>query len=135
MKVLSLFDGISCGRIALDRAGIEVEEYYASEIKEDGMKVSKDNYPDIIQLGDVTMVATEDHDELKGIVDLIIGGSPCQSFSNAGNKEGFDGKSGLFYEYIRVLKKSKAQILPSRKCQDEERMARYYNGDFERNIS
>lgn len=59
MKILSLFDGISCGRIALERAGIPVEVYYASEIKEDAIKVSKDNYTDIIQLGDVTKITKE----------------------------------------------------------------------------
>lgn len=104
MKILSLFDGISCGRIALERAGIPVEEYYASEIKEDAIKVSKDNYKDIIHLGDVTKITK---DSVGGGIDLLIGGSPCQSFSNAGNREGFNGKSGLFYEYVRLLKELK----------------------------
>ena len=103
MNVLSLFDGISCGRVALERAGIKVDKYYSCEIKEDGLKVSKDNWPDIIQLGDVT--------KLKGKmlpkIDLLIGGSPCQSFSNAGKRQGFDGKSGLFWEYVRLLKEIK----------------------------
>ena len=103
MKILSLFDGISCGRVALDRAGIKVDKYYASEIKEDAIKVSKYNYPDIIQVGDITKLKGEDFKD----IDLIIGGSPCQSFSNAGNKEGFEGKSGLFYEYLRMLKEIK----------------------------
>lgn len=103
MKILSLFDGISCGRIALERAGIPVEVYYASEIKEDAIKVSQDNYPDIIRLGDVTKITKE----MVGDIDLLIGGSPCQSFSNAGNREGFNGKSGLFYEYVRLLKELK----------------------------
>lgn len=103
MKILSLFDGISCGRIALERAGIPVEVYYASEIKQDAIKVSKDNYPDIIQVGDITKLKGEDFSG----VDIIIGGSPCQSFSNAGKKEGFDGKSGLFYEFVRMLKEVK----------------------------
>lgn len=99
MKILSLFDGISCGRVALERAGIPVGVYYASEIKEDAIKVSKDNYPDIIQLGDVTKLSFQEGD-----FDMVIGGSPCQSFSNAGKKEGFEGKSRLFYEYLRILK-------------------------------
>lgn len=103
MKILSLFDGISCGRIALERAGIPVEVYYASEIKQDAIKVSKDNYLDIIQVGDITKLKGEDFSG----VDMIIGGSPCQSFSNAGKKEGFDGKSGLFYEFVRMLKEVK----------------------------
>lgn len=103
MKILSLFDGISCGRVAIERAGIPVEVYYASEIKQDAIKVSKDNYPDIIQVGDITKLKGEDFSG----VDMIIGGSPCQSFSNAGKKEGFDGKSGLFYEFVRMLKEVK----------------------------
>jgi DNA (cytosine-5)-methyltransferase 3A len=112
MKILSLFDGISCGYIALERAGINVERYYASEIKEDALKVSRNNYPDIIQLGDVkellrkfTQLYYFGSEESN--IDLLIGGSPCQSFSNAGKKEGFDGKSGLFYDYIRILKEVK----------------------------
>jgi len=103
MNVLSLFDGISCGRIALERAGIKVDKYYASEIKEEAIKVSLDNWKDIIQVGDITKLKGDNFKD----IDLIIGGSPCQSFSNAGNKEGFDGKSGLFYEYLRLLKEIK----------------------------
>lgn len=103
MNVLSLFDGISCGRIALERANIKVDKYYSSEIKKDAIKVSKENYPNIIQVGDITKLKGNDFKD----IDLIIGGSPCQSFSNAGNKEGFDGKSGLFYEYLRLLKEVK----------------------------
>jgi site-specific DNA-cytosine methylase len=100
MKVLSLFDGISCGRVALERAGIPVEVYYASEIEQKPIEISKKNYPDIIQLGDVTKITKE----MVGEVDLICGGSPCQSFSNAGNRAGFDGKSGLFWEFARLVK-------------------------------
>lgn len=100
MNVLSLFDGISCGRVALERAGIEVDKYYASEIEEKSIQISRKNYPDIIQVGDVTQLKGEDFKD----IDIIIGGSPCQSFSNAGNRLGFDGKSGLFYEYVRLLK-------------------------------
>lgn len=109
MKVLSLFDGISCGRIALERVGIPVEVYYSSEIKEDAIKVSRSNYPDIIQLGDITTIDDrfDINEEFGNGIDLLIGGSPCQSFSNAGNKEGFDGKSKLFWEYIRILKATK----------------------------
>ena len=98
--VLSLFDGMSCGQIALNRAGISYGEYYASEIDTHAIKVTQHNYPNTIQLGSVT--------EIKGVdlpqVDLLIGGSPCQSFSNAGDGSGFDGKSGLFYEYVRLLR-------------------------------
>lgn len=103
MNVLSLFDGISCGRVALERAGIKVDKYYSSEIKEDAIKVSKDNYPNIIQVGDITKLKGEDFKD----IDLIIGGSPCQSFSIAGNREGFDGKSKLFWEFVRLLKEIK----------------------------
>lgn len=110
MKVLSLFDGMSCGRIALERAGFEVEEYYASEIDKYAVQVSKDNYPDIIHIGDVTQVSYKDgvlHTQFGSYqtdVDMVIGGSPCQSFSVAGNGKGFDGSSGLFYEWVRILR-------------------------------
>jgi DNA (cytosine-5)-methyltransferase 3A len=116
MKIISLFDGISCGKIALERANIPVEKYFASEIKEDAILVSKDNYPDIVRLGDITKITFDSyglHCPSEGFVrksqkiDIIIGGSPCQSFSNAGKREGFDGKSGLFWEYIRLLKEVK----------------------------
>jgi DNA-cytosine methyltransferase len=100
INVLSLFDGMSCGQIALNKVGIEYENYFASEIDKYAIQVTQKNYPNTKQLGSVT--------EVKGIdlpkIDLLIGGSPCQSFSNAGNGTGFDGKSGLFYEYVRLLK-------------------------------
>lgn len=73
MNVLSLFDGISCGRVALERAGIKVDRYYASEIKPIAIKVTQANYPDTIQIGDVTQVKAEDLPK----IDLMIGGSPC----------------------------------------------------------
>lgn len=119
MKVLSLFDGISCGQIALERAGIKVEEYYASEIKNHAIKVTQKNYPNTIQIGDVTKIfyengvlKTENGDFLVGEIDIIIGGSPCQDFSLANiykqdkeNTYGLKGeKSSLFYEYLRLLK-------------------------------
>ena len=110
MKVLSLFDGLSAGRLALERAGIEVESYYASEIDKYASTVSKKNWPDIIPIGDVTQVSYKDgvlHTQFGSYqtdIDMVIGGSPCQSFSVAGNQEGFDGKSGLFYEWVRILR-------------------------------
>lgn len=110
MKVLSLFDGISCGRVALDKLGVDVDTYIACEIKPEAIQVSKFNYPDIIQAGSVENMGVQwlvDNSYDLFQVDLLIGGSPCQSFSNAGNKEGFDGKSKLFYEFIRVLKEVK----------------------------
>ena len=110
MKVLSLFDGMSAGRIALERAGFEVEEYYASEIDKYAVQVSKDNYPDIIHIGDVTQVSYKDgvlHTQFGSYqtdIDMVIGGSPCTSFSVAGKGKGFDGESGLFYEWVRILR-------------------------------
>lgn len=103
LNVLSLFDGISCGRVALERAGIKVDKYFASEIDKYAIQVSKKNFPDIIHIGSVVDVKWEDYKN----IDLLIGGSPCQSFSIAGKQEGFDGKSGLFYEYLRILKEVK----------------------------
>ena len=101
INVLSLFDGMSCGQIALERAGIQVNNYVASEIKPHAIKVTQHNYPKTIQLGDVTKITK---DRLPKI-DMVIGGSPCQDFSR-GNKErlGLDGeKSGLFMQYLRIV--------------------------------
>lgn len=105
MNVLSLFDGMSCGQIALERAGIKVDKYFASEIKPHAIEVTQHNYPNTIQLGDVKNVLAKDLPK----IDLLIGGSPCQDLSQA-NKEklGLDGdKSGLFYEYLRLLRETK----------------------------
>ena len=99
MNVLSLFDGMSCGQIALNRLGIKYDKYYASEIDKHSILVTMNNYPNTIQIGDVCNIKSSDFPK----IDLIIGGSPCQSFSNAGNGSGFDGKSGLFWEYHRIL--------------------------------
>jgi len=99
MNVLSLFDGMSCGRLALERAGIDVGSFFASEIDPMAIKVAMKNYPDTMQIGDVTKVSGKDLPK----IDLLIGGSPCQSLSNAGDGTGFDGKSGLFYEWTRLL--------------------------------
>ena len=103
MNVLSLFDGMSCGQIALNKLNKKIDNFYASEIDKHAIKVTQYNFPNTIQLGDVTELNT---DKLPKI-DLLIGGSPCQSFSNAGNGKGFDGKSGLFYEYVRILNEVK----------------------------
>ena len=100
INVLSLFDGMSCGQIALNKVGIEYENYFASEIEQAPIKVTQHNYPNTIQLGSVLNVKASDLPK----IDLLIGGSPCQSFSNAGKGEGFYGKSGLFWEYVRLLK-------------------------------
>lgn len=102
INVLSLFDGMSCGRIALDRAGIEVKNYYSSEVDKYAIKVSKANWDDITHLGDVTK--WEDWDIDWGSIDLLIGGSPCQGFSFAGNQLAFDDeRSKLFFVYVDIL--------------------------------
>jgi DNA (cytosine-5)-methyltransferase 3A len=127
MNVVSLFDGMSCGQIALERTKIKVENYFASEIDPLAIKVTQYNYPNTIQLGNVTDIKGTDLPQ----VDLFIGGSPCQSFSLAGKKKGmvtsenievvtlekylelkengysFSGQSYLFWEYVRLLKEIK----------------------------
>lgn len=104
MNVLSIFDGISCGRVALDRAGINVGSYYASEIDKFAIKVSESNYPDIIRLGDVTKWREWDIDWSS--IDLVTGGSPCQGFSFAGKQLAFDDpRSKLFFEMVLIIKK------------------------------
>ena len=127
MNVLSLFDGMSCGQIALERAGIKVDNYFASEIDKYAIQVTQKNYPKTIQLGSVIDVSSENLPK----IDLLIGGSPCQSFSFAGKMKGmstkdeqeilslehyldlkeqgfeFEGQSYLFWEYVRLLKETK----------------------------
>ena len=105
MKVLSLFDGISCGMVALQRAGIKVERYVAYEIEENAIKVSKANWDNIEHCGDVT---TADFSQYKGF-DAIIGGFPCQDLSiNKKNREGLNGKrSGLFWYLVRAIEEVK----------------------------
>lgn len=101
LKVVSLFDGISCGRIALERVNIPVRQYFASEIKPDALKVTMSNYPDTIQLGDVRNI---NFAESVGGCDLLIGGSPCQDLSHAHSERlGLQGqKSSLFWEFVRA---------------------------------
>jgi DNA (cytosine-5)-methyltransferase 3A len=126
-NVLSLFDGISCGQIALNRAGISYDNYYASEVDKHVIKATQHNYPNTIQLGSITEVSGSDLPK----IDLLIGGSSCQNFSFAGNRVGmstvdgvkitsleqylelknngfeFKGESYLFWEYIRLLNEVK----------------------------
>lgn len=102
MKVLSLFDGIGCGRLALKRAGIKVDSYDAYEIEKNAIKATQTNFPDVIHHGDVTK---EDFTKYKGKIDLLIGGSPCQGFSSSGKQLNFnDPRSKLFFEYVRAIK-------------------------------
>jgi site-specific DNA-cytosine methylase len=106
LNVLSLFDGISCGRVALDRAGINVDKYYASEIDDDPIKVSLKNYPDIVQVGNVTALNGENFEN----IDLLFGGSPCTYWSVANHKNRETTTEGLGYilfkHYVRVLKET-----------------------------
>ena len=105
INVLSLFDGMSCGQIALQRAGIKVNKYFASEIKPHAIKVTQTNYPKTIQLGDVTQVKGSDLPK----IDLLIGGSPCKGISRLNkNQEGLEHtESKLFWEYVRLLEETK----------------------------
>ena len=101
MNVLSLFDGMSCGQIALNRASIKYDNYFASEIDKYAIKVTMANYPKTIQLGDVTQVKGADLPK----IDILLGGSPCQGFSFAGKQLNFeDPRSKLFFEYVRLLR-------------------------------
>jgi DNA (cytosine-5)-methyltransferase 3A len=105
MIVLSLFDGMSCGQLALKKSNIKVEKYYASEIKQHAIKCTQHNFPDTIQLGDIRNIKAEDLPQ----IDLLIGGSPCQDFSIASkDRKGLEGeKSSLFFEYLRLFKECK----------------------------
>jgi len=107
MNVLSLFDGISCGQVALERAGIEITNYLASELDKNAIKVTQSNHPNTIQIGDVTKVKGADLPK----IDLLIGGSPCQGFSFAGKQLNFeDPRSKLFFEFVRLLKECKPKF-------------------------
>ena len=102
MNILSLFDGMSCGRIAAERAGFNVENYYASELDKYAITVTQANWPNTIQLGDVTKWREWDIDWAS--IDLLIGGSPCQGFSFAGKQLAFDDpRSMLFFVYVDIL--------------------------------
>ena len=104
LNVLSLFDGMSCGQIALERAGIKVNNYFASEIDKYAIQVAKHNYPNMQHIGDVTQVKASELPK----IDLLIGGSPCQGFSFAGKQLNFeDPRSKLFFEFTRLLKECK----------------------------
>lgn len=104
INVLSLFDGISCGQLALERAGIDVDTYYASEIDQHAISVTQHHYPNTIQLGSITDVFGSQLPK----IDLLIGGSPCQGFSFNGKQLNFDDpRSALFFEYVRLWNECK----------------------------
>jgi len=104
MNVLSLFDGMSCGQIALNRLGVKYDKYFASEIDKYAMQITKQNYPDTIHIGDVTAIKAAELSK----IDLLMGGSPCQGFSFAGSQLAFDDpRSKLFFEFVRLLKELK----------------------------
>jgi len=105
INVLSLFDGISCGRVALERAGYKIKQYFASEIKPHAIKCTQSNYPNTIQLGDVSNIRGSDLPE----IDLLMGGSPCKGISKLNkNRDGLKhSESKLFWEYVRILKEVK----------------------------
>lgn len=130
MNVLSLFDGISCGQIALERIDIKPDKYFASEIDEYAIKIAQKHYPDTIQLGDVAKVKGE---ELPRI-DLLMGGSPCQGFSIAGKRLNFDDeRSKLFFEFVRLLRETKPEyfLLENVKMKQEyQDVISYYLGVF-----
>jgi DNA (cytosine-5)-methyltransferase 3A len=103
MNVLSLFDGISCGQIALNKANIQYKNYFASEIDKNAIKVAQHHYPNTVQLGDVTKI-----EFIASKIDLLIGGSPCQGFSFAGKQLNFDDpRSKLFFEFVRLVNECK----------------------------
>lgn len=104
MNVLSCFDGVSCGQLALQRAGVPYNRYYASEVDKHAIKVTQTNFPNTIQVGDIKGVRV--NKDVK--IDLIIGGSPCQGFSFAGKQLNFDDeRSKLFFEFVRLLEENK----------------------------
>ncbi|AGO48468.1 DNA methylase [Cellulophaga phage phi18:2] len=105
MNVVSVFDGMSGGQIALKKIGVIPDKYFAIEIKPHAVQVTQENFPNTIQLGDINFITKETFGDNK--IDLFIGGSPCQSFSRAGDGSGFNGKSKLFFEYARILKELK----------------------------
>ncbi len=104
MNILSLFDGMSCGRVALERCGFTINKYYAAEIDKYAIAIAQNNYLDTIHLGDVTQIKGADLEP----IDIVIGGSPCQGFSFAGKQLNFnDPRSMLFFEFVRLVKECK----------------------------
>lgn len=103
MKVVSCFDGISCGQVALNRIGVTDYQYFASEIDKHAIKVTQHNFPNTIQMGDIRNLVNIAASGAFGEVDLLMGGSPCQGFSNAGKQLGFvDPRSKLFFDFVAI---------------------------------
>ena len=103
MRILAPFNGMNCGRLAVERIGIQVEQYYSSEINKHAIQVTQRNHPDTVQIGDITAVNGK---EFKGI-DLLMGGSPCQGFSFAGKQLNFnDPRSKLLFEFVRLIEEA-----------------------------
>jgi len=110
MNVLSLFDGMSCGQLALQRANVSVDNYFACEIDKYAIQIAQKNFPDTMQLGDVQNIKIPDYRE--GSIDLLMGGSPCQGFSFAGDQLAFDDpRSKLFFEFIRIMNELKPKYV------------------------
>ena len=108
MNVLNLFGGMEVGRLAMDRANISVDKYFSAEIDKYAIQIANKNHSDIIQLGDVTEIDTEDLPQ----IDLLMGGSPCQGFSFAGKQLNFsDPRSKLFFEFIRIMNELKPRYV------------------------
>jgi len=111
MNVLSLFDGMSCGQLALERANVSVDNYFACEIDKYAMQIANKNFPNTIQLGDVSEVIVPNIVDQEDI-DLLMGGSPCQGFSFAGEQLAFDDpRSKLFFEFIRIMNELKPKYV------------------------
>ena len=108
MNVLSLFDGMSCGQLALERANIEVDNYFACEIDKYAIQIAQKNFPNTFQWGDVTQIKMP----TRGSIDLLMGGSPCQGFSFAGEQLAFDDpRSKLFFEFVKIMNEVKPKYV------------------------
>ena len=111
MNVLSLFDGMSCGQLALERANVSVDNYFACEIDKYAMQIANKNFPNTIQLGDVSEVIVPNIVD-QADIDLLLCGSPCQGFSFAGKQLAFDDpRSKLFFEFIRIMNELKPKYV------------------------
>ena len=129
MNVLSLFDGLSCGQIALERAGVKVDTYFASEVDKHAIKVTQHNYPDTIQIGSVTEIKTQNLPQ----IDLLIGGSPCTNFSFSGKRNGMTTKDNveiLTLEHYLQLKEEGMELVVEEKKPEEVVVENYTKTDL-----